>query len=129
MKKSDVQRLQDDLTKVMKDWSESMDYVAKVVPGGTYDSNSVRFKIEVAEVSSDGEVQTTYVRDFKRMAKLDGIDPELLGKPIQVINMTGKLTGYNSKARKYPYQFETDDGKQYKLSVAHVKVAKVLAEA
>lgn len=76
--------------------------------GGRYSSDGKNYtpKIEVSTLSKDGSVQSREVENFKKYAKMDGLNPEDLGREFMMRGELFKIVGYNANARKNPIIIE-----------------------
>lgn len=80
-----------------------------------FDAKTATFKLDLALLDESGVVET------KEMLALKAFNPDMVGKTVTLHRgMTGKVIGYNRRAKAYPYIVETDAGKKFKLSEAQV---------
>jgi hypothetical protein len=90
-----------------------------------YDSNGryAYFSLEVSVVDEGGEAVTPERTAFLRHAPLHGIDTSWLGREFQINGQTVRLTGYNTKAKSYPFicTIVGDDRGGYKLSAEQLE--------
>lgn len=91
--------------------------------GGKYDAEAgtVEFKLHLNPVSKDGVVQDQQVVDFKRYAKVYGLEEADLGRSFNFRGTSYSITGISPKRRKFPISAKRNtDGKRYKFRVEDV---------
>jgi len=79
----------------------------------SYMEANFNVRVEVATKSEDGAVISTAALAFKRNSKWDGIKPEALGEKFNFKNKDYTITGWNTRAKKYPVQAEDEQGKGF----------------
>jgi len=81
---------------------------------GTFDDNSVRFKLVVRLRNESGAVADDRAEDFKQYAALYGLAPEDLGREFMYARENHRIVGLRTKARKRPIVAErVRDGKRF----------------
>lgn len=77
--------------------------VAIKLKGGTFGPSHVLLRLEVAEISESGEVQSSEALTFTRYAALYGMRPEWLGQTYRAHgDVMYRVTGLVPSRRKYP---------------------------
>jgi hypothetical protein len=88
---------------------------------GSFTSENVHFRLEVAEIGEDGVANTAEVENFRRYAKAYGMEPDDLGKTFK--SFTGEtyaITGLSPRRSKYPVHATRSDGKKFKFAPKQV---------
>lgn len=75
----------------------------KLSGGGKYDGGSVTIKIQFAEVTASGLVNTSEAEAFKHNAASFGLKPDDLGKMFTHQGEAYKLIGLRVRARRFPF--------------------------
>lgn len=88
-----------------------------------YTDTNASMRLEVSEVSENGEVQSREVEDFKRFADAYGLSPEWLGEKFTVRGKTFTITGLNTRAKKYKIRAKDEAGNPYKFNELTVQRA------
>jgi hypothetical protein len=89
---------------------------------------SASFKVEFAEISSDGNVATRESQDFKVNAFIFGLKPEDLYRSFQMGGKSFKVVGLRTRATAKPILCESN-GKQYIFPAETVKAMLALQKA
>jgi len=91
--------------------------------GGAFSDTSYTMKIEMAVVAADGTVLSREAENFKKYCMMYNLEAEDLGKTfIADDGYIWKVTGLNSRSRKYPILAErAKDGKTFKLGLRMVQ--------
>ena len=87
---------------------------------GTYDkAGTATLKIELGDLDSDGSAITKEGLAFKECARYDNIDPGALGKTFTIGKHLYKVSGFNTRARKAPYEAtRADNERTYRIPAA-----------
>jgi len=88
------------------------------------DGHYATFSLQVGVVQEDGEATTPERMAFLRYAPMHGIDVSWLGREFKLNGDTVVLTGYNTKAKSYPFicQIIGDvAGRFYKLNATQLE--------
>jgi len=97
----------------------------------SYSKTTATFKLEVAEVSEDGEVASKFAEPFVRLisAWSQTLDADDLGFVFSGAHgVQFRVVGLNTRARKFPIVCESlEDGHTYKFTLEAVERAKQLA--
>ena len=98
-------------------------YGVEIMTGnGTYTSDTYTLKLNVSRISN-GKVLSKEANDFKRYAAMHGLKAADLGRTFSSGGRTFKITGFNTKAHKYPIMGECVKSKTgFKFPVDHVKL-------
>ncbi len=83
----------------------------------TYRGSNATFKLELAEKTAGGEVQTKEMADFKAYAWMYGLKPEHLHETITYAGNEYTIVGLKQRSPKYPLLGRAEDGKTYKLPI------------
>ena len=87
-----------------------------------FNPNSVTFKVEIATIGSDGQVNNREVGIFKRNAFLWGLQPSDLGREFVAMGETYKIVGANTRRHRFPISADrVRDGKPFKFGHETVK--------
>jgi len=115
------QKLQDQLDSVAAELG-----VRIQVGNASYDgvgNMNVTYKVEVAVLDADGNVQDRAAVDFARDAALYGLKSDDLGTEFVCRGKTYRITGLQRRARKAPILAElVGTGKTYKFPAVTVKM-------
>ena len=65
-------------------------------------------------------INTPKATEFMRRASSMGLSEDMLNEPMMYNGELRVITGYNTRARRYPIEY-TSNGKGYKCSVDHMK--------
>ena len=123
MTKQKLQALRKDIIDALNAVSEK--HGVTITGGnGTYCDDSATLKLDIADVI-DGTAHTKAELDFKRVAHLYGLGPEDFGFTFEYGGSAYTVSGINTRAKTYPVQACTSDGKRYKFPVSVIKSAKV----
>jgi len=118
--KSNLKDFAEELTTFLEAFAESNN-VNVEIKGGRFSPNS--FKPSIIFTSS--QVSSEYEASFLRLYKRYNLKKDDLGKEFLYDNITFKLIGINSKAKKFPIVAEAlsgnNKGKLYKLKSQSVK--------
>jgi len=88
------------------------------------DSLPVMFQLLVKQEDEDGNALDAKAIEFQKRACLVGLQPSDLHREFQHINDVYRITGLNSRAKKYPILAEcVRTGKVYKFRAEMVKFA------
>ena len=88
----------------------------------TYGHGYATYKIDLAIIKEDGTAMTREATAFKMYANILGIKAEDLGREFESHGKRYKLTGYNTKKRKYPFVAEClTDGKEYGFTESFIR--------
>lgn len=104
--RSEVRDLRDQLQAILT--ANGIEGFRMAVGNGTYTDSSVTFKVEIAELSDNGEAMTKEAVEFQRMARL-GLVKVPADKLFQTFTSVGRkfrLMGYNRRAKKFPFLAE-----------------------
>ena len=84
--------------------------------GARFGDTYADLKIKASMVGSDGVVET------KELSALKQFYPALVNKKVKIKGQEFKVTGYNSRAKKYPFQVSpvAGAGAGYKLTQAMI---------
>jgi hypothetical protein len=83
--------------------SVELEHGVKFSPrGGKYTATTLTMKLEVGEVSKDGNVASKEEQDFRSTAHWYGIDPAALGKSFVSGGRTYRITGLKSRSPRRP---------------------------
>lgn len=106
------------LRQLRADMNQALDAVAQkhgiTIKAGNarFTENNVTFKIEAGIIGSDG------IAKSKERIALEKLYPQYADKAVKLMGkrgpVSGKVVGYNSRAKKYPFQVETQQG-QFKV--------------
>lgn len=77
-------------------------------------------KGDLIVTAEDGMIEDVAVRDFKRLAKLLGLEASDLHATLNMGGRTFKIVGLKASARKKPILVVDDSGKRYVLDVPTV---------
>ena len=85
-----------------------------------YNNSNFNAKFEMAVVGETGEAITKEATDFNRYRALKGINA-VLGDLVVMSGARYEVVGYKARSSKYPILVKSlDDGKTYKISIAHL---------
>ena len=125
------------MSKTMKQWTREIseealevlqdhfgDRVVVKREGGQYGSTHCTIKFQFAKVTEEGAM-TAERKAFENYAARHGLDPDDFGREFRTYRGgTYRITGLNTRARKYPIQAEhVGTGKMYKFPAQQVKDA------
>jgi hypothetical protein len=123
MDRPQVRELREKLEAALAPLAEELELTI-TVGGGTYTSNNVVFKVELAEIAEDGMAMSREAESFKVYAYRYGLKPEHLGQQFMYAGKTYKLVGAKPKSTRYPLVAEeVPSGKRIKMSPDLVKMA------
>lgn len=92
--------------------------------GGSYGSTQCALKFEFAVVNGDGIAETREAVDFRRAARLYGLEAEDLGRIFK--SFAGdrfKIVGLSARAKRYPILAErVRDGARFKFPHREVQI-------
>lgn len=95
--------------------------VKATVMGGNFSTTDCTYKVQFAEVASNGTVQTREAQEFVRNAELFGLKPDDLGTEFSSAGRRFKITGLSTRSRRFPILGQqTDTGKTFKFPAATV---------
>ena len=87
------------------------------VQSGSFDNNSIKFKVEMRELNADGSVTSAHARDYIRYCRQYEMEPEWLDKTFtDGLGTSITIIGIKPKSSKYPIIIRKDDGKEYKAT-------------
>jgi hypothetical protein len=82
----------------------------------SFNDNTASVKVEVSDVSENGEVYNKEAEDFKKFSLNYGLDPSNLGKSFCHGGKIFVITGLSTRKRKYPIMAkEVKTEKKYKF--------------
>jgi hypothetical protein len=112
LKKADVQAIMGDIVSALATIEEK--YGVKIERGSaSYTELSFKCPITVT-VNDNDEVLAKKKTDFERMAKLYGVSGDGFNVEFKEGGKTMRVTGFNTRAPKYPIILEDSEGKSYK---------------
>jgi len=82
----------------------------------SYSASNVNITLQASEIGTDGTALTREAEAFKHSAHLYDMSPEWLGAHFTAMGKRFKITGLNTRAKKYKVQAIADDGTRYKFS-------------
>lgn len=118
--KGTIRNLSSEINEALQGLAENHGMVIKT-GSASYNSNSVTFKLECANLDEDGKAITKdveYWNMYKPSHQIKHVSP---GDKVNHFGATAKLIGYNPKARKYPIVIE-QNGSRYKIDVRRFKL-------
>jgi hypothetical protein len=116
-------RIQTDLDKIAAELGVSIK-----LGTGTFSATNVTFKMEVAAIGEGGTILNREAEDFKRFARIYGMDAQDLGRKTIVGGRTYEIVGLASKSVKYPILAKLcSSGTIYKLPSHSVKAGLATA--
>jgi hypothetical protein len=118
--RSTVRQLRDDLNGALANIAKTFG-VEFDLGSATFQSNQVRFRLEVNSISADGTAYDQEVEDFKRYAPSIGLQPTDLGKIFPHGRKMMKIVGFKASSRAYPITVEDQNGKRFKMDTRTVK--------
>lgn len=86
-----------------------------------FNSNIASFKLEVATVGQNGQVNSREAEAFKREAHFFGLQPTDLGRSFRSGGHTYKITGLKPNSPRFPVLATRMDGKGFKFPSDSVK--------
>lgn len=102
--------------------------ISLALGNASFTSNNATFKLEIATVGDNGEVNSKEVNHFKSFAASYGLSPDDLGKEISMGGKRFIITGLNTNAPKNPIKMEeVGTGRKYKSPIGPVKAALAIA--
>jgi len=95
----------------------------KITVGGTrFTEQNAKIKIEVATISSDGQVRSEAAENFGVYAYRYGLKPEDMGKTFSWMGNSYEISGCSPRSHKYPILAKRlSDGKTYKFAAKLVR--------
>lgn len=115
--------------------TQSLEQTAKVmgvaikVGRATFSDNNITFKVEVAAIGEDGEVQSREAENFKLYAYRYGLKPEDLGKTFQYGRREYTIVGCSPRSYRFPILVKREDGVTVKVPGDTVKFALAQLQA
>lgn len=110
--KSGVQAVMEDIMSALEVVEEK--YGVKIERGNA-SFNEVSFKCPLTVTVNDNEeVLERKQKDFERLAKLYGVSPDGFNVEFTEAGRTMRVTGFNTRAPKFPIILEDSDGNSYK---------------
>ena len=80
--------------------------------------NEVEMDIAFKVVNDQEKVNEKERKDFENWAEFYGLNPAGFGQTMTIGEITAKVVGYNTRAKKFPLMLEDKDGKTYKGSMS-----------
>lgn len=117
MERATVKEIRTVLNRLLEDSDELKSMGLSVRVGNAkFTSTSVDFKVEIAEVSSDGTAMTKEAEAFESLkgVMFPGIDVSV-GDSFVVDGRSYKIRGMRIRSHKYPIIADRYDGKGYKF--------------
>jgi hypothetical protein len=91
------------------------------VGNASFTENNIRFKLEVAKVSN-GTAITPEVEQWKKYAKMFGLDPAAFGKTFTYGGNQFRIAGLATRRGKFPVLADrVPDGKKFKFPIEVAK--------
>lgn len=88
-----------------------------------YGGTSFTLKFEFAKVGEDGEALTKERKAWALHAPANGLPEDAVGTEFEANGDTFRITGWNTRAKKYPVQAErVSDGRGFKFPARSVRV-------
>jgi len=87
------------------------------VGNATFTSNSVTFKVNANKISEGGFIITKEAEAWNRHASRYNLNHISVGDDVFCQGKRFTLTGWNSKAKKYPIEISDSVGVKYKVSI------------
>ena len=101
MDRTKVKMMREDIEANLKSLEEK--YNVKLMMGSaSFSTSDCNFKVEFADVSEDGEVQSKEIRDFKMFHANYGFQADDLGKRFTMRGTSYEITGLSTRKPKYP---------------------------
>ena len=116
--KVETQRVMNRVRETLAELGVEMDLNIEI--GGVSYGNDISGKISI---SRNVETEFGIIKmdqkaiEFQSRARLMGLRKEILGEPIKTPRGIYVITGYNSRAKKYPLEY-TNKGSRFKTSVS-----------
>ena len=120
MDRSTARSLMESLKSFLGPFEEEHD-VKITVGTGNFDSSTLNLKLEIAELSENGEALSRAANDFKTLAPSFGLLPDDLGKEFKTPQGVYKIVGLKPRSYRYPVIAESR-GKRFKFSAENVKM-------
>lgn len=115
MTRNQVQSLRSRLEPFLDAISDEIGY--KLTLGNCRFGEVATFKLEAAPIDKDGQAVDSKEMDFKKRAKMFGLNPEDFGKSFHFKDRTFTICGLSPRnTGKYPVLAKTPSGKVYKFS-------------
>jgi hypothetical protein len=118
MTRSEVINLREELNKVLEKFNNTSPIKMRLETASYGDE--VKFKLIGSKVSSDNVLMTKKMLDFGKYQDLHGFKPIALNYKFKHQNKEYEITGYNTRAKKYPMSYSID-GVPYKCSESYLK--------
>jgi len=90
------------------------------------DKCPVPLEFVVVHTTEEGDEITPEARTFQQRAMVYGLEPDWLHQSFDLNGTRVKITGLNTRARKYPVQVRAEDGKRYKVPANTVKACMAI---
>lgn len=113
------QVIREKLNSTLAEVGASLGVGLKLGPG-SFDKDSISFKLDVTAMGENGEIVDIREMDWKKYAESFGLKPGWLGKNFRSVSGNHKIIGLDTRKRKYPVITECL-GLTYKHSVINVK--------
>ena len=88
----------------------------------TFTSTNATMKLEFSAIGDSGEVISREAEEFKRCARLFGLDPSMLNQTFHINGKDYKVVGMSPRSRRYPVIVE-HFGKKYKMTASAINNA------
>ena len=89
----------------------------------SYADTYATFKLNVATIGDNGELNTKKAEEFKRYAPAYGLKSDDFGREFRSNGDRFKITGLNTRAHRHPVIAESlSNGKEYKFSLENIKM-------
>lgn len=87
-----------------------------------FSANNARFQLNFASINEAGIAETKERTDFKTLASLHGLDPNLLDSTVQISGDSYKIVGLKKRCYARPILVEkVKNNRVYKIDVATLK--------
>jgi len=110
-----VKTLREVLNHKLAELGEQLGMEIKTTGAANFTDNNVVFKVEMAELNSDGDANSREADEFKHACARWGMQESDLGRRFRHGGSTFELIGANLRAHKYPLIGKRYDGKRFKF--------------
>lgn len=93
-----------------------------ILGNGRFSDSNIRFSLEIAEISPEGNPLTKEVTDFKNLARNYNLLPIDLGREFYYSGNRYTIVGLRTSSHKFPILCKRADGKSFRFGASTIKL-------